>query len=150
MAGKRNRDPTERFMEKVNKTKTCWLWTATKHLFGYGGFSYQSKKIAAHRFSYLTFVGSIPAGKSVLHICDVPSCVNPDHLFLGDQKINVQDMDKKGRRGDNQNANKTHCIRGHKFSGYNLMNLKSGKRGCRICANAAAREYREGIKSLVI
>lgn len=149
MPGLRNRDPIERFMEKVKKTKTCWLWTATKFTAGYGSFSYQSKKVAAHRFAYTVFVGEIPEGKFVLHHCDVPPCVNPDHLFLGTQTDNLQDMTEKGRRVNN-NELKTHCIRGHEFSGYNLMKLKTGKRACRICHNAATQEYRERVKSLVI
>ena len=153
MPGLQNRDPIERFMEKVNKTKTCWLWTATKVPFGYGSFSYQSIKVMAHRFSYMTFVGKIPKGKFVLHTCDVPACVNPAHLFLGTQTDNLKDMTEKGRRR-NQNDGKTHCIRGHELSGHNLLITKLVNRtvrNCRICRNAWANaKYHRGIKSLAI
>ncbi len=51
----------------------------------------------AHRVSWEMFCGEIPAGQKVLHRCDVSLCVNPDHLFLGTQKENVHDCEKKGR-----------------------------------------------------
>ncbi len=51
----------------------------------------------AHRISYRVFKGTIPQGFSVLHKCDVPSCINPDHLFVGTQKDNMSDCSRKGR-----------------------------------------------------
>jgi len=93
-------EPTiDRFWKYVNKTDTCWLWT------GYigrrrRGIIYpegERKSIAVHRFSYQHFVGPIPAGMYVCHHCDNPSCVRPDHLFLGTQTDNMRDMVKKGR-----------------------------------------------------
>lgn len=89
-----------RFWAKVNKTPTCWLWTASATK-GYGQFvsarpGYQSHH-QSHRVSYEIAHGSIPNGMSVLHRCDVPLCVNPDHLFLGTQSDNLADARAKGR-----------------------------------------------------
>ena len=137
---------TERFLAKVDQSGECWLWTATKHVFGYGSFGHKGKKVGAHRMSYELFVGPIPEGMFVLHRCDVPECVKPDHLFLGDQKANLADMTKKGRRR-NQNNGKTHCVHGHALSGYNLVIQKDGKRNCRECGNEAARQYRRRVKT---
>lgn len=85
-----------RFFEKVNKTDSCWLWTSNK---GYGRFWNGSKLVGAHRFSYEYHNGKIPEGMYVCHSCDNPSCVNPEHLFLGTQKENMLDKIEKGRVG---------------------------------------------------
>jgi HNH endonuclease len=91
----------ERFWKKVNKTETCWHYTGGKTHFGYGAFMIHKdgKKYleGAHRFSYALAFGPIPEGLRVLHRCDVPGCVNPDHLFLGTQLDNMRDMYSKGR-----------------------------------------------------
>lgn len=86
----------ERFWSKVEKTDTCWIWTAAK-INGYGVFWHSGKNMKAHRLSYEAAFSPIPIGLYVLHHCDVPSCVNPAHLFLGTQRDNIQDMDSKGR-----------------------------------------------------
>lgn len=77
----------------------CLIWISKSVYpnFGYGCISYRGKPIAAHRASYLAFIGEIPKGKWVLHKCDNPKCINPNHLFLGTCKDNVIDMTKKGR-----------------------------------------------------
>ena len=87
-------------MLKVIKTDYCWEWTGLKYPSGYGRFC----KKYAHRFSYEIHKGEIYNNLKVCHSCDNPSCVNPEHLWLGTQKDNVQDRDKKGRGigGDNQ------------------------------------------------
>ena len=100
---KRKRKPTDpkqvqgRFFDKVRKTSSCWLWTASTSTNGYGQFRFLGGYWRAHRVSYYLFVGKIPKGLKVLHTCDVKTCVNPDHLFLGTNKENTEDMIKKGR-----------------------------------------------------
>jgi hypothetical protein len=61
----------------------CWLWTAALLKDGYGGFKVERKMLRAHRFAWERKHGPIPKGMVVCHKCDVPGCVNPDHLFLG-------------------------------------------------------------------
>lgn len=105
-----------RFWSKVTKTDTCWLWNGDKSKFGHGRFLYDNLRVNAHRYSYETFVGPIPEGLLVCHKCDVPACVNPDHLFLGTQKDNIQDCVKKGR-WTQAKLKKLHpewCVRGSK------------------------------------
>src|SRR2546426_177512 len=70
----------ERFWSKVNKTENCWNWIAnSRGSNGYGGFWYEGKNLFAHRFSYELHYGKIPENMKVLHICDNPKCVRPDH-----------------------------------------------------------------------
>ena len=86
-----------RFWAKVHKTSTCWLWTASTNKCGYGQFNYKGMCHLAPRFAYLIAIGSIPDTLCVLHRCDNPRCVHPDHLFLGTQTDNLRDMIAKGR-----------------------------------------------------
>jgi hypothetical protein len=89
---------TERFWAKVDKTENCWLWTASRQSFGYGTFMLTKGKFArAHRFSWELHNGPIPEGLFVLHHCDVPWCVNPDHLYLGTNRDNARDRKERGR-----------------------------------------------------
>jgi hypothetical protein len=75
----------------------CWHWRGVTNQFGYGRFSYRGKTQVAHRLSYEAFVGPIPGGMSVLHKCDNPSCINPEHLWLGTYSDNRRDCLSKGR-----------------------------------------------------
>lgn len=75
----------------------CWIWAAGKFWCGYGCFTYFRKTWYCHRLSYHIFVGEIPTKIQVLHKCDNRLCVNPEHLFLGTNKDNVDDKIKKGR-----------------------------------------------------
>jgi hypothetical protein len=81
---------------KSGNEDDCWEWEGcTRH--GYGAFSYQDMLYRAHRISYTINKGEIPDGILVLHKCDNKACVNPNHLFLGDQVDNIKDMFNKNR-----------------------------------------------------
>ena len=100
MVGKRG-TLEERFWPKVLKgaEKECWLWQANKNNMGYGmiqSLEY-GRKILAHRASFIIKNGPIKDDICVLHRCDTPSCVNPNHLFLGTKLENNKDRDAKGR-----------------------------------------------------
>lgn len=87
----------KRFHLSFRVTPGCWLWEASGRGKGYGSIYYNNKVEQAHRVSYIVHCGPIPDGMRVLHKCDTPACVNPDHLFLGTQNDNVQDAKVKGR-----------------------------------------------------
>lgn len=104
-AGKPQISLEERFWSKVNKDgplwkgTPCWVWTAAKDGHGYGQFVLNGKKALSHRVAWEMANGSIPDGLEVLHLCDNPPCVRPDHLRPDTHKANLQDAARKGRAG---------------------------------------------------
>ena len=79
----------------------CMNWTGSLNLYGYGVTRYAGKIMLAHRASYLFSVGKINNNLCVLHTCDNPKCINPEHLWLGTHQDNMKDMTDKGRRYKN-------------------------------------------------
>jgi len=102
----RDKSDEEKFWEKadIKGEDECWEWKASKNRKGYGNF-YMSvghskdKHCLAHRRSWILTYGEISDGLMVLHHCDNPACVNPKHLFLGNNRDNMNDMVSKGRQG---------------------------------------------------
>jgi hypothetical protein len=96
--------PEDRFWSKVERSQGCWLWTGGANEHGYGRFQIgrsrdEASVELAHRYSWrLATALDIPPGLCVLHLCDNPPCVNPDHLVLGTQAANVFDMVQKNRQ----------------------------------------------------
>lgn len=99
----------ERFWEKVDKSGDCWLWLGQTNG-GYGVISCNGKDKYAHRVSWQIHNGNIPGDILVLHTCDNPPCVNPDHLWLGTDADNTNDKVKKNRHlcGSSQPNSKLH------------------------------------------
>lgn len=127
----------ERFWAKVAKLGvcSCWEWTGWRKETGYGRVRIDGRILYAHRVSWILANGPIPDDLRVLHRCDNPPCVNPDHLFLGTQGDNNADRDAKGR---NFHARKTHCKYGHEFTPENtyVYPTPTGQgRMCLTCRN---------------
>ena len=117
------------FEDKFNKTNGCWEWLGAKNWHGYGIF--QRKR--AHRLSYEKYINNIPKGLYVCHKCDNPSCVNPDHLFLGTQKDNMADCARKNRTNNPQGTS-------HVFSKITEEDVKNIRRDKRRIIDIA-KEY---------
>ena len=98
-----------RFWKFVSKTENCWDWTGSKANYGYGQLSINGKPVRANRYSWILHNGEIPTGLMICHKCDNPSCVNPEHLFLGDQTANMQDMISKKRQKISKGCEKSSC-----------------------------------------
>lgn len=121
-------EPQPRFMAKVEQTSECWNWRAYTGSNGYGRVWFDGRLQLAHRVAYQLFVGPIPAGMFVDHLCRNRSCVNPDHMEIVTARVNIL-------RGDGlaaHEARRTTCVRGHPYSGDNLY-VHRGKRYCRAC-----------------
>lgn len=95
-----NAEPEIRFWLNVRSSRDgCWQWRGgVRGHMGYGAIRVGTRKIATHRYSWSLHFGDIPDGLAVLHSCDNPKCVRPDHLFLGTDMDNARDRDTKGRR----------------------------------------------------
>ena len=119
----------------------CWEWTGTKTRGGYGLISDKRRKKLTHRVYYEFYTGEpIPQGKILMHLCDNPPCVNPEHLAVGTQRDNVNDMYAKGRRYGA--PRKAVCKRGQERSGDNLRGAS-----CVECQRITRREWRERRKA---
>ena len=125
-------DTMTRFMAKVNKIDECWVWKAGMTRDGYGRFSFDGQTQLAHRVAYELWVGPIPAGLEVDHLCSNPLCVNPDHLEPVVQRENMRRWSE----------HKTHCKQGHPFSGENLyVRPSTGWRYCKECNRQSTARY---------
>lgn len=145
----------ERFMEKVvpEPNSGCWLWIGAVSGSGYGQFwdIYSQSKVVASRWSLEQSGVRIPEGWFACHHCDTKLCVNPRHLFAGDQFDNMMDASRKGRcRGlltGDENKSKVHCPKGHPYDADNVKPRisRNGKpsRGCRACINAGQKRRRD-------
>jgi len=131
-----------RFWQKVNVRdhNECWNWTGARNDRGRGIMWLDRRNCYAPRIAWMLEHGEWPPdGKSVCHSCDNPSCVNPAHLWIGTAKENMEDS---GRKGRTKNSNKTHCPKGHPYSGDNVIWRKEGKRRCKACQKEWQRNAR--------
>lgn len=87
----------DRFLAKVRKSPECWIWTGYSKNGRYGSITIDGRARQAHVAAYELFVGPVPSGMVVMHSCDNPRCVNPDHLKVGTMSDNMIDCVQKGR-----------------------------------------------------
>lgn len=103
----------KRFWQRVDRRSSdeCWEWNRGRTKAGYGTLDIMYKKIYSHRLSWMIHFGEIPEHLEVCHKCDNPPCCNPNHLFLGTHKENLQDAVKKNRWASNRNGETLEIIR---------------------------------------
>ena len=126
----------------------CIEWSGSRFPEGYGQVTYAERRKygtpLAHRVAWMKANGrTIPKGGKILHSCDNPPCVNPDHLSLGTQSRNILDAYGRGRmKGANKfNASKTHCARNHPYDEQNTLIDGRGHRACRTCHKENQARY---------
>lgn len=142
----------DRFMEKVSIAPSgCLEWTGGLNGSGYGQFYVGMEKNPntgkgyAHRWAYEHFVGAIPEGLHLDHLCRNRKCCNPNHL----QPVTMLENIRRGVGPSSRNARKTHCPKGHEYSGDNLYeHPRKNMRYCRTCNRARAQAARDSAKAL--
>lgn len=133
-----------RLDEKITEVPEagCWLWTGAVDRRGYGAFWFRKRVQRAHRASYIIHRGEVPDGLDLDHLCRTPACVNPWHLEPVTHRENCRRGDA-GRNLADRNRAKTHCPRGHEYSGANLYVTTEGARACRTCRREWERRNAE-------
>lgn len=124
----------QRFLSKIEKTEDCWIWKNCVDEFGYGAIWYRGSGYRAHRIMWALTYGQ-PGNLLVLHKCDNPKCVNPDHLFLGNHQDNGIDMIKKGRGNFQKRPDTRPRGDRHKSRTMPERTLKGEQHGCAKLTN---------------
>ncbi len=127
-----------KIFSRVKFNKGCWEWVGTIDIGGYGRIYWRGKSKPAHRIVYETLGGKVPAGLVIDHLCRNRRCVNPSHLEVTTQKINVL----RGVGTPAMNAKKTHCPQGHEYSPTNTRFQSGGGRECWVCRRLGRAKYR--------
>lgn len=131
----------ERFLDKIdfpNSDDGCWQWNSTMSL-GYGQVKRPKTRqwVSAHRYAHEQWVGPIPKGLVIDHLCHNPGCVNPNHL----EAVTHQENLRRGRPGGERRRYNL-CPQGHPYDEANTYHHPNGLRRCRICINRYQRSYR--------
>lgn len=136
----------DRLLKRTKKTDGCWLWSGTLTKQGYGHIRWKKRTLLCHRVSYCFFIAPFNKNICCLHHCDNPSCVNPNHLFLGTNKENMNDRDRKGRHVA-WHLRQKECKNGHPYvhGSFNFELNQSGRprRRCLICRRLTDKKRRK-------
>lgn len=124
----------ERFEAKIERITEsgCWIWTSTNNN-GYGQIWVNRRYHPAHRVAYEMYVGPIPDGMQIDHLCRVPACCNPYHL----EPVTPRENTLRSMNPAAKNAKKTHCPYGHPYDVF-----RRGWRECKECARVREMERR--------
>lgn len=130
---RQRRSAVERLMSKVEKTVDCWNWTGAVTPGGYGNMlgDIPGSRLYVHRLAHQAFVGLIPVGYEIDHLCQNARCVRPDHLEAVSPEENRRRVTER----------RTHCAHGHAFDKDNTY-VWSGTRYCRTCRSAVMKARR--------
>lgn len=133
MSGSVKKPPMERFLKRLQRAgeDECWSFRGKHSTEGYGTFWDGTRQTYSHRFAYEAFVGPIPQGLVIDHLCRNRACCNPKHL----EPVTHAENCRRGARG----RMVTHCKDGHPLSGDNLVWV-NGRRRCLTCKRAQQRE----------
>lgn len=123
---------------RVDETTGCWLWLGSRVTYGYGNAATPpGRTTLVHRFLLEETIGRVLGPEEyACHTCDVPSCVNPDHLYAGNARTNRQDCCDRDR-ANLSNSRKTHCPKGHSYE--DAYTRSNGSRQCKPCSSEAAK-----------
>lgn len=144
----------EKFLRHVSvdtdDADACWIWNGARTKGGYGVFARGSGRgnttnTTAHRIAYELYVGAIPDGYEIDHLCRVKLCVNPAHL----EAVTSRENNLRSESTSSRNAHKVACESGHLYAEHGYVNPTTGRRRCRTCSNAKASAHYYRRKGLV-
>ena len=149
---RKRKEPIQRFLSRVllDDDDRCWEWIGQKNQANYGRFASDminspTRLVVAHKFCYEYFVGPVPKGLELDHLCRNRSCVNPSHLEPVTHSENVL-RGASPELARMRQRSKTHCRNGHEFTPENTYFRKDTFRNCRACAKDVQQRLRDNAK----
>lgn len=137
LRARRNATVEERLrLHMIEAPSGCWIWTGARQKSGHGKIGVAGRTLCAHRVAYETWVGPIPAGLHLDHLCRRPACIKPLHL----QPVTARTNILRGTAPAARSRRSPICLRGHSYAEFGVV--YSGKRKCSECSRAYSRARR--------